>query len=85
MKTITVKLDEQFAMEVERFQKTFGYVSKSDMVRDALRNLMIDLRKAQLQANLKRYLEDKQAQEEAADAVESRMFLTEEALERVEE
>jgi Arc/MetJ-type ribon-helix-helix transcriptional regulator len=72
-------------MEVERFQKTFGYVSKSDMVRDALRNLMIDLRKAQLQANLKRYLEDKQAQEEAADAVESRMFLTEEALERVEE
>jgi len=85
MKTITIKLDEQFVVEIERFQKTFGYASKSDMVRDALRNLMIDLRKTQLQANLKRYLEDKQAQTEAADAVESRICLTEEALERVEE
>jgi len=85
MKTLTVKLEEQFATEVERFQKTFGYDSKSEMVRDALRNLMIDLRKSQLQANLKQYLEDKQAQTEAADAVESRMRLTEEALERVEE
>jgi len=45
MTTLTVKLDEQFATEVERFQKTFGYVSKSEMVRDALRNLMIELLK----------------------------------------
>jgi len=46
---------------------------------------MIDLRKAQLQANLKRYLEDKQSQTEAADVGESRMVLTKKALERVEE
>lgn len=85
MKTLTVKLDEQFATEVERCQKTFGYANKSEMVRDALRNLMIELRKTQLQANLKRYLEDKQAQTEAADAVENRMHITQEALERVEE
>lgn len=85
MKTLTVKLDEQFVTEVERFQKTFGYASKSEMVRDALRNLIIELRKAQLQANLKRYIEDKQAQTEVADAVESRMPLTEEALQQVEE
>lgn len=85
MKTLTVKLDEQFATEIEHIQKTFGYANKSEMVRDALRNLMIDLRKTKLQANLKRYIEDKQAQTEAADAVESRMHLTEEALQQVEE
>ena len=84
MKTLTVKLNEQFVTEVERFQKTFGYASKSEMVRDALRNLMIELRKTQLQANLKQYLEDKQAQTEAADAFENSMHITEEALERVE-
>jgi Arc/MetJ-type ribon-helix-helix transcriptional regulator len=84
MKTLTVKLDEQFATEIENFQKTFGYANKSEMVREALRKLMVDLRRAQLQANLKRYIEDEQAQMEAADAVESRMALTEEALERAE-
>ena len=85
MTTLTVKLDDQFATEVERCQKTFGYANKSEMVREALRHLIIDLRKSQLQANLKRYLTDKPAQREVADAVESRMHLTEEALEQVEE
>ena len=84
MKVLTVKLDDTFADEVERFQKNHGYASKSEMVRDALRNFMITERKSQLQANLRRYLKDKQAQVETADAVESRMFLTEEALEQVE-
>ena len=84
MKILTVKLDDTFADEVERFQQTYGYVSKSEMVRDALRNLMIATRKSQLQANLRRYLKDKQAQMEAADAVEARIFLTEEALEQAE-
>jgi len=84
MKILTVKLDDTFADEVERFQQTYGYASKSEMVRDALRNLMIAARKSQLQANLRRHLEDKQAQMEAADAVEKRMFLTEESLKRAE-
>jgi len=84
MKTLTVKLNDTFAEEVERFQQTYGYVSKSEIVRDALRNLMIVSRKSQLQANLRRYLKDKQAQVGAADAVEARMFLTEEALEQAE-
>jgi metal-responsive CopG/Arc/MetJ family transcriptional regulator len=84
MKILTVKLDDTFAEEVERFQQDHGYISKSEMVRDALRNLMVAERKSQLQANLRRYLEDKQAQMETADAVEARMFLTEEALKQVE-
>ncbi len=84
MKVLTVKLDDTFADEVERFQKTRGYASKSEMVRDALRNFMIAERKSQLQTNLRRYLKDKQAQMETADEVEARMFLTEEALEQVE-
>lgn len=84
MKTLTVKLEETFAKEVERFQQNYGYASKSEMVRDALRNLMIARQKSQLQANLRRYLEDEKAQMEAADAVEARMSLTEEALEKME-
>ena len=84
MKVLTVKLDDTFADEVERFQKSCGYASKSEMVRDALRNFMIAERKSQLQTNLRRYLKDKQIQMETADEVEARMFLTEEALEQVE-
>jgi len=58
---IFVMLDEfqhvRWRSPLERFQKTFGYVSKSEMVRDTLRNFMIELRKTQLQANLKRYFD----------------------------
>ena len=84
MKTITVKLDDEFAAEVERFQRDADYATKSEMVRDALRALMIARRRAQLQANLQRYLQDQQALAEAADEVEARMAVTEEALERAE-
>jgi len=84
MKTLTVKLDDTFAKAVERFQQTHGYMSKSEMVREALQSFMITQRKSQLQANLQRYLKDHQAQTEAADVVESRMFLTEEALKHAE-
>ncbi len=45
---------------------------------------MVARRKAQLQANLQRYLQDRQALAEAADEVEARMAVTEEALERAE-
>ena len=84
MKTITVKLDDEFATEVERFQRDADYVTKSEMVRDALRTLMIARRRAQLQANLQRYLQDQQALAEAADEVEARMTVTEEALGQAE-
>ena len=84
MKTITVKLDDEFAAEVERFQRDADYATKSEMVRDALRALMVARRRAQLQANLQRYLQDQQALAEAADEVEARMTVTEEALERAE-
>jgi len=84
MKTITVKLDDEFATEVERFQRDSDYATKSEMVRDALRTLMVARRRAQLQANLQRYLQDQQALAEAADEVETRMAVTEEALERAE-
>jgi len=84
MKTITVKLDDEFATEVERFQRDSDYATKSEMVRDALRTLMVARRRAQLQANLQRYLQDQPALTEAADEVEARMAVTEEALERAE-
>ncbi len=80
MRTLTVKLEDRFAMEVERFQREADYASKSEMVRDALRTLMITRRKQQLEANLQRYLQDTQALAEAADDVESRMVITAEAL-----
>jgi metal-responsive CopG/Arc/MetJ family transcriptional regulator len=84
MKTITVKLDDELAAEVERFQRDSDYATKSEMVRDALRTLMVARRRAQLQANLQRYLQDQQALAQIANEVEDRMGLTEEALERVE-
>jgi Arc/MetJ-type ribon-helix-helix transcriptional regulator len=84
MRTITVKLDDEFAAEIERFQRDADYATKSEMVRDALRTLMVARRRAQLQANLQRYLQDRQALAEAADEVEARMAVTEEALERAE-
>ena len=84
MKTITVKLDDEFATEVERFQRDADYATKSEMARDALRTLMVARRKAQLQANLQRYLQDRQALAQAADEVEARVAVTEEALEWAE-
>lgn len=84
MKTITVKLDDEFAAEIERFQGDADYATKSEMVRDALRTLMVVRRRAQLQANLQRYLQDRQALAEAADEVEARMAVTEEAMGRAE-
>ena len=84
MKTITVKLDDEFAAEVERFQRDSDYTTKSEMVRDALRTLMVTRRRAQLRASLQRYLQDQRALAEAADEVEARMAVTEEALEQAE-
>ena len=84
MKTLTVKLDDRFAKSVELFQQSHGYASKSELVRDALRNLMIAKRESQLKANLERYLENKRTQKETADEVEARMFITEEALKQLE-
>jgi len=84
MKTITVKLDDEFAAEVERFQRDADYATKSEMARDALRTLMVARRKAQLQANLQRYLQDRQVLAQAADEVEARVAVTEEALEWAE-
>ena len=36
MRTITVKLEDRFAVEVERFQREMGYATRSELVRDAL-------------------------------------------------
>jgi putative addiction module CopG family antidote len=84
MKPITIKLDDELDQEIERYIKTSKYSSKSELIRDALRNFVISQRKAQLQNNLQKYLEDKRTQREAADAVENRMAITEEALKRSE-
>jgi len=83
MKTLTIKLDDPFAKEIEHFQQIANYSTKSKMIRDALRTLMVTHRKAKLEANLKDYLQDKQALQEAADAVEVRMPSTIEALNKI--
>jgi len=84
MKTLTVKLDDALAAEVEQFRQMAGYPSTSDLIRDALRTALIEGRKRALEENLRRYLHNKQALAEAAADAESRMPLTAEALERVE-
>jgi len=84
MRTITVKLEDRFAIEVERFQREMSYPTRSELVRDALRAHMTAARKQKLEASLHRYLQDQQALTEAADEVEARMSVTEEALAGVE-
>ncbi len=81
MAVLTVKLEERFAEELDQFTKEASFASKSEMVREALRLLMVEWRKKELQASLDRYLEDESALAEAADFAESKMDLTEEALE----
>lgn len=85
MKTITVRLDDELADEVERVQREGTYTSKSEVLREALRLLLVEERKRQLKANLARYLADTDALQEAADAVEARMTVTKEALEHADE
>ncbi|MFQ5342811.1 MAG: ribbon-helix-helix domain-containing protein [Anaerolineae bacterium] len=85
MKTITVRLDDELADEVERVQRERTYTSKSEVLREALRLLLIEERKRRLKANLARYLADANALQAAADAVEARMVVTEEALEHAGE
>jgi metal-responsive CopG/Arc/MetJ family transcriptional regulator len=85
MRTITVKLEDKLAEALERFYREEGYASKSELVREAIRQWLIARRKRELEANLQRYLQDKQALQEAADEVESRIVVTEEALARAEE
>lgn len=85
MRTITVKLEDELAEALGRLCREGGFSSKSELVREALRHLMVIRRKQELEANLKRYLQDKEALREAAEQVESHMAVTEEALARVEE
>jgi Arc/MetJ-type ribon-helix-helix transcriptional regulator len=84
MQVITVKLNDRFANEVEQFREEANFTSKSEMVREALRLLMVEWRKNQLQASLERYLQDEVALAEAANVAEEGMELTEEALQRVD-
>jgi Arc/MetJ-type ribon-helix-helix transcriptional regulator len=85
MQVLTVKLDDQFAAEIEHFRKEADFANKSEMVRDALKLLMVEWRKNQLQVSLERYLQDEAAQVEAADLAEANMILTEEALQGVDD
>ncbi len=84
MRAITVRLDDALAEAVERLYREEGFASKSDLVREALSQWLIARRKHELKANLARYLEDEQALRRAAEEVEGRMPLTEEALDRAE-
>jgi Arc/MetJ-type ribon-helix-helix transcriptional regulator len=77
---LTVKLDDHLAEELEQFREEANYPNKSELVREALKLLMIEWRKEQLAASLDNYLKDQAALAEAADFAESKMDLTEEAL-----
>jgi Arc/MetJ-type ribon-helix-helix transcriptional regulator len=85
MKTVTVKLEDELAEALERLYPQEGFASKSELVREALRQWLIARRKRELEANLARYLQEGEALREAADEVERRLAVTEEALARVEE
>jgi len=82
MRTITVKLEDDLAEALERLYRQEGFYSKSALVREALRQWLIARRKRELKSNLELYLQDRRALREAADEVESRMLVTEEALAR---
>jgi len=85
MKVITVRLEDELAEALEQLYKEEGFASKSELVREALSQWLIERRKRELEANLERYLQDEEALRQAADEVERRMGVTEEALERVAE
>lgn len=85
MRTITVKLEDDLAETLEWLYRQEKFTSKSELVREALRQWLIARRKRELESNLERYLQDRRALQEAADEVEGRMVVTEEALARVEE
>jgi len=80
MKTITVRLDDRLAEEMTRLQKEAGFHSKSDVIREGLKALVVREQHKQLKENLARYLLEHNALAEAAEEVEGRMSGTEEAL-----
>ena len=82
MKTITVRLDDDLANEVDRLQQAGAFRNKSDVIREGLRALVARELQRRLKENLTRYLAEQDALAKAAHAVEDRMSLTEEALKR---
>ncbi len=80
MKTITVRLDDALADEVARLQRAGAFRNKSDVIREGLRALVAREQQRKLKENLARYLLEQESLAEAAQAVEDRMSLTEEAL-----
>lgn len=84
MRTMTVKLEDDFARDVETFRREANYPSTSALVRDALRLLIVEHRRQALQSRLRRYLQETAALQQAADEVEGRMPITTEALCRSE-
>jgi Arc/MetJ-type ribon-helix-helix transcriptional regulator len=85
MRTITVKLEDDLAEALESLYRQEKFASKSELIREALRQWLIAVRKRELESRLERYLQDREALQEAADEVEGRMVVTEEALARTEE
>ena len=84
MKVLTVKLDDGFAAEIDQFKEEAEFSNKSEMVRQALKLLMVEWRKDQLRSSLERYLQDETAQSEAAAMAEANVQLAEEALQRAD-
>ena len=80
MKTITVRLDDELAAEMTRLQKEAGFHSKSDVIREGLKALVVREQHRHLKENLARYLLEHEALAKAAREVEGRMSGTEEAL-----
>jgi len=80
MKTITVRLDDGLAEEMTRLQEEGGFHSKSDVIREGLKALVVREQHKQLRENLARYLLEHEALAKAAREVEGRMSGTEEAL-----
>jgi len=45
METISIKLDDSFLTEIEKAMKKYNYATKTEFIREAIRDKMIDLEK----------------------------------------
>lgn len=55
MESITIKVEDDFAKEIEKAMHPY-YTTKTEFIREAIRDKVIDLRKERAKEKLKKYL-----------------------------
>lgn len=54
METISIKVENDFVKQMDKLMKKHRYTTKTEFVRDAIRNKMVDLEKTELLGRLAR-------------------------------